>query len=192
MTAPSPAHGSARLLFARKERGVTLLELLTVILIIGILAALLLPSIGWYRARAYRIGCVQNLKSLYVATTNYLASNGGVWPQIPLAKDQSVKYAEAWEEALRPHGITWQNFACPMVQTRVGNPDVSQPKSHRTDYIAMPFSATPNVAMKWPLQPWFAERQDAHGSGGLIILTNSQIIDLKEAAKMASQPQQMQ
>ena len=170
----------------------TLLELLTVLMIIGILAVLLLPTIGWYRNRAYHIGCVQNLKSLYVATTNYMASSGGRWPQIRLAKDQSVKYAEEWHDVLHPYGIGWENLVCPMVQSRIGNPDVSKPKEHRTDYIAMHFSDNPNAAMKWPLQPWFVERQDSHGSGGLMILTNSQIIDLQEAAKMAKQPQQVE
>ena len=165
---------------------------MTVLMIVGILAVLLLPTISWYRARAYRIGCVQNLKSLYVATTNYMTSSGGQWPQITLVKDESVKYAEAWEEVLHPYGITWQNLVCPTVQMRLSNPDVSKPKAHRTDYIAMQFSDKPNAAMKWPMQPWFVERQDSHGSGGLIILTNSQIIDLKQAAKMASQPQQVQ
>lgn len=165
---------------------------MVVLMVIGILAVLLIPSIAWYRARVYRLGCMQNLKSLYIATTNYMTSSGGRWPQIYLSKDESVKYAEAWEDVLHPYGITWQNLVCPTAQLNLGNPDVSKPKAHRTDYIAMRFDDNPNTAIKWPLQPWFAERQDTHGRGNMMILTNSQIIDLKQAAKMASQPQQVQ
>lgn len=59
----------------------TLLELLRVFLIIGIPALLLIPAISGFRARAQRVQCMANLRSLYTATELYVQQNGG-WPQI--------------------------------------------------------------------------------------------------------------
>ncbi len=62
----------------------TLIELLVVIAIIGILAALLLPSLGKAKQSAYRIKCVSNLKQLGAAIEMYASDHddrlpGPVW-----------------------------------------------------------------------------------------------------------------
>jgi prepilin-type N-terminal cleavage/methylation domain-containing protein len=53
----------------------TLIELLTVIAIIGILAALLLMAIAEAKARAQRIQCNSNLHQLGIGLQNILASD---------------------------------------------------------------------------------------------------------------------
>jgi prepilin-type N-terminal cleavage/methylation domain-containing protein/prepilin-type processing-associated H-X9-DG protein len=57
-------------------RGFTIVELLVVISIIGILVALLIPAVQSARESARRAHCVNNLKQLALAATNYVSANG--------------------------------------------------------------------------------------------------------------------
>ena len=58
----------------------TLVELLTVIAIIGILAALLMPALEQAKARAKRIQCVGNQKEIGLAFHLFANDHGGKFP----------------------------------------------------------------------------------------------------------------
>ena len=60
--------------------GFTLIELLTVIAIIAILMALLMPAIGKMRADAQASACVSNLRQLSMGVALYCADNDGCFP----------------------------------------------------------------------------------------------------------------
>jgi type II secretory pathway pseudopilin PulG len=162
----------------------TLLEILTVAVVIGILALLLIPAISSMRARAQRVQCMANLRSLYVAAESYLQQNGS-WPQIAVT-DSEEDDARAWISAFSPFGVTQKNWICPTIQNLQGNPDMSDPSNVRLDYFAMRFDDKPLTPHRWTDAPWFVELGDVHGNGNLVIFTDGSIKASKELPGLPS------
>ncbi len=166
-----------------RELGFTLLELMTVIVIIVILAALLSPQFNRLREKARAVQCASNLKNLFVAANGYITDKGH-WPQVPVSDPASGPFADAWLEQLQPYNIGKQNWLCPTIKAEV---HYTEQTPFRLDYIPTPFDAKPITPFLWPRHPWFAERGSVHGQGNLLIMTNGSVVSLNDLTG-ANQP----
>lgn len=63
-----------------KNHGFTLMEILTVIVIIVILAGLLTPAISKAQRQAKRVECMNNLRQIGMALQQYALDNNGAFP----------------------------------------------------------------------------------------------------------------
>lgn len=61
----------------KKTEGFTLVELLIVVAIIAILAAIAIPQFSKYRLRAYKTALDSDAKNAYTAAQSYLTDNAG-------------------------------------------------------------------------------------------------------------------
>ena len=76
------------------EHGFTLLELLIVLVIIGVIAALLLPSFGSANKKVRQIQCAANLSSLGKSIFIYTCDSGGYFPAAYIYRGMSVSPSE--------------------------------------------------------------------------------------------------
>ncbi len=92
----------------------TLIELLTVIAIIGILAAILIPTAASVRAHARQSQCVSNLRQVGVAMAAYADANRGAFPETSHGAVSNLE-AVSWIYTLRPYlGNVDEVRLCPL------------------------------------------------------------------------------
>jgi prepilin-type N-terminal cleavage/methylation domain-containing protein/prepilin-type processing-associated H-X9-DG protein len=65
----------------RRERGMSLMEILVVAAIIGVLAVLAAGSLGRMRATGQQTASLANMRSIYEGFVLYGTENGGLWPR---------------------------------------------------------------------------------------------------------------
>lgn len=116
------------------RRAFTLIELLTVIAIIALLAAILFPVFARAKKAARQSQCISNMKQIGTAIGIYMADYDGLFP---FAVDAADKFApEIWDG--QPE---WQAFidSMPMVH------EVLQPQAKNLDIFSCPLDMGTHV-----------------------------------------------
>jgi len=99
----------------------TLIELLIVIAIIAILAAMLFPALSQAQLRAKRIQCLNNLRQMAAAAQVYTGDYSGLYP-IAYYYDSVHNISYAWDFTTYENnsrvvpGVLWQGQMIPQIQ----------------------------------------------------------------------------
>jgi prepilin-type N-terminal cleavage/methylation domain-containing protein/prepilin-type processing-associated H-X9-DG protein len=107
------------------RRAFTLIELLVVIAIIGILAAMLLPTLSRSKGRATGISCVNNLHQLNLALQIYVDENRSCFPPRPRAN--------FWCSRIYDHYRNLRVLVCPNDFDPSGSWDGDPPRQFPAD-----------------------------------------------------------
>lgn len=99
---------------SHRFRGFTLLELLIVIAILVLLAALLLPAFARSREDGRRSTCMSNLQQIALAVQQYAKDNDARYP-LTEVNDEGDPYG--WADAVEPYLKNRQVFQCPSENT---------------------------------------------------------------------------
>lgn len=97
-----------------KASGFTLVEMLVVLAIIGILAAILFPAFSRVREGANRATCASNLKQLGLGFQLYTRDNGGFYP--PITPWRGSAWCSLWADRIYPYVRSEQVFECPTIE----------------------------------------------------------------------------
>lgn len=169
----------------RKTAGFTLLEVLTVVLIIAVLAVLGIGAWDQMRSRAERVNCTSNLRQLHAGLAAYL-NNNGRWPQCP-HKLQDKQFDQWWIDEMLKLGIAEKQWKCPTLVRASGdfdgglgerNPDAAKtgaPRRKQIHYMPTPFDDQPQTPRRWPTQPWLIEIGNMHGEGPLLVFPDGTV-----------------
>jgi len=157
------ARGLSKCGLLRQRKAVTLLELLLVVSVIGILAALIFPVFGTVRAKVELVRCTGQMRSIHASLASYLIDHDNVWPQPGVLTSTPAEDA-FWLSTLKPFGAgDLKGWLCP---TTLRTLRESGRKAESLHYLPSLFDAKPGTAFKWSNMPWLIEATDAHEKDG--------------------------
>jgi hypothetical protein len=161
-----------------------LLELLTVLVIIVVLAVLGVGMFDQIRTRSERVNCTSNLRNLYAGLQSYIVQYGH-WPQNP-HKLADKDHDSWWIDELQKVGLGEKSWLCPTharfakAAAREAGKVVDDSNKKKSDreihYMPTPFDANQATPRRWPTQPWLVETGNFHGDGPLVIFPDGTVI----------------
>jgi prepilin-type N-terminal cleavage/methylation domain-containing protein len=154
--------------------GFTLIEIVFVVAILLILAALVVPEYPKFLAKASQAKCMANMRALHLGLSHYLDDHANIWPQGP-APAAGAAWADFWIRTLESVDVPATTWECSAIRRMMGNPSRDEVTSDSIHYSPTMFDNLPGTARRWPTQPWLVERADAHGNGALLCFTDGSI-----------------
>ncbi len=106
MTRVPQVRGSSR-------NGFTLLELVTVIAIVGVLVALIFPAVQRVKASGHATACVANLRQIGAGLNTYLSENGMKMPELRGGRASLDEDSPVIDNTLNRYVSDPRVFACP-------------------------------------------------------------------------------
>jgi prepilin-type N-terminal cleavage/methylation domain-containing protein len=105
------------------SRAFTLLELLVVLAVISIIAAILFPVFSSVKASAVRVSCLSHFKSVGDATLMYLNDYDEAFMPVNYQPGQTPnsKTDRTWVQMLLPYATSFKVFQCPADTERAGD-----------------------------------------------------------------------
>ncbi len=108
-------------------RGYTLIEMLFVLAIVSLLAAIMMPVFGAVRGKAREVSCASNLRQIGQAFSMYMQDYDGRFPNAINAGDkfglgawsdnpsfkQEIPHLPILNDALQPYAASYALFRCP-------------------------------------------------------------------------------
>lgn len=98
---------------SRRERGLTLIEIFIVIGVIGLIAAILFPSVERIKASAKSNQCVGKLREIGVAINTYFIDHGTTFPTMVAARESREDVEPAIDTVLLEYVTDEEIFKCP-------------------------------------------------------------------------------
>jgi len=120
-----------------RKHAFTLVELLVVMAIIAILAALLIPALSRARSEDARVSCVSNERQLNMALAQYAMDHEERYPVEPTEHNPHPDLVQQ----LREHGLSDSAFYCPeapAMETYAQDPDSYVPRGQTDSVINTP------------------------------------------------------
>ncbi|MEM8954782.1 MAG: type II secretion system protein [Verrucomicrobiota bacterium] len=171
----------------RLRAGMTVIEVMIVLVIIAILAGMLFPLTGALRVKAEKAKCISHMRSLHGSLEGFMGEHGG-WPQVPAGIDSEEDNAKFWIAVTTPYGASPEIWMCPTHQREIRTQEVALREAGGEDYetpeavisyVPTPFDPTPFRPYEWN-QPWLMEKADNHGGGGHVIMPDGAVKSVKD------------
>jgi len=157
-------------------RGISLVELIIVVSIIGLLASIAYPALGGFKRKAEEVTCTGRLKRLHGAFDAYMGDHEQ-WPQVPEEVQDAQNEEETWEwyyYALKDYGATERDWLCPTEERDLAAAPMEERPDFHSSYIPTPFDSKTITPYRWP-QPWLIERGNFHKSGARMLMPDGSI-----------------